>query len=253
MQTDCSGVLLLAIAVAGVFLLVWGTRWRPKGDVLTGDLASVAESLGGEVATDPSRALPFIRFTRAGAKGFFLRWRSGSTAVTSVEISVPAGGTAELISRGSRFAGDASYDWADGERPCGVKGDAAWLAKLEEGGWFRFAEDLLAWAGAAIRLRTDRERLTLEVDSVVKKDRVQGLMGFMDAFVRIVQTGMDPGRVDVVEADLAAPGGVCQVCTSPLAETVVRCAKCGTPHHADCWKYLGKCSTYGCGETETAV
>ena len=42
--------------------------------------------------------------------------------------------------------------------------------------------------------------------------------------------------------------GVCQICGTGGGERWVRCAKCETPHHEDCWSYTGTCSTYGCGE-----
>jgi hypothetical protein len=40
---------------------------------------------------------------------------------------------------------------------------------------------------------------------------------------------------------------ICKVCGEPIAEcdTVV-CAACNTPHHRDCWEYVGACSIYGC-------
>lgn len=42
----------------------------------------------------------------------------------------------------------------------------------------------------------------------------------------------------------------CQVCGTGLAQgAVVRCAKCRTPHHRDCWEFNGRCSTFACGET----
>lgn len=55
----------------------------------------------------------------------------------------------------------------------------------------------------------------------------------------------------------------CQVCGCETEEsqdeqnqrsayTIVHCSDCGTPHHEDCWKMVGHCSTYGCG-SETAV
>lgn len=48
-----------------------------------------------------------------------------------------------------------------------------------------------------------------------------------------------------IEAD-----SVCRVCGASLAEgAVVRCAKCSTPHHKDCWEFNGRCSTFACGET----
>ena len=41
---------------------------------------------------------------------------------------------------------------------------------------------------------------------------------------------------------------VCCVCGEEITDRVVHCRSCRTPHHEDCWKYFGACSTYGCGE-----
>jgi hypothetical protein len=38
----------------------------------------------------------------------------------------------------------------------------------------------------------------------------------------------------------------CQVCGDPVTGHVHRCERCGTPHHDDCWRYIGHCSTFGC-------
>jgi Prokaryotic RING finger family 1 len=40
----------------------------------------------------------------------------------------------------------------------------------------------------------------------------------------------------------------CQVCGEPLAQDLVYCASCHTPHHRECWEYFGGCSTYACGQ-----
>lgn len=45
----------------------------------------------------------------------------------------------------------------------------------------------------------------------------------------------------------APTGGSCQVCGQGLLSDVVSCLTCATPHHADCFDYTGRCSTYGCG------
>ena len=40
---------------------------------------------------------------------------------------------------------------------------------------------------------------------------------------------------------------ICKVCGEPiLAGAVIVCAACNTPHHRDCWEYVGACSIYGC-------
>jgi hypothetical protein len=44
--------------------------------------------------------------------------------------------------------------------------------------------------------------------------------------------------------ELAA--GLCPICTTPLAEPMIRCPRCKAPHHRECWEYLGRCAVYGC-------
>jgi hypothetical protein len=46
----------------------------------------------------------------------------------------------------------------------------------------------------------------------------------------------------------SSKGGDCRICGSPLESRIVRCTRCQTPHHVDCWKYNGRCSIFGCGE-----
>lgn len=38
----------------------------------------------------------------------------------------------------------------------------------------------------------------------------------------------------------------CVVCRNELPADPVLCPRCETPHHADCWEYLGGCAIYGC-------
>jgi RING finger family protein len=42
--------------------------------------------------------------------------------------------------------------------------------------------------------------------------------------------------------------GTCQVCGTEMRERRVRCASCDTPHHEECWRYTGECSTFACRE-----
>lgn len=46
-----------------------------------------------------------------------------------------------------------------------------------------------------------------------------------------------------------AGGGLCLVCGTGLREPLARCEQCRTPHHAECWSYLGRCATYACRGT----
>jgi Prokaryotic RING finger family 1 len=41
----------------------------------------------------------------------------------------------------------------------------------------------------------------------------------------------------------------CQVCGDEIAgHEMVYCQRCKTPHHDECWQYVGACSVYGCLE-----
>ncbi len=40
--------------------------------------------------------------------------------------------------------------------------------------------------------------------------------------------------------------GLCPVCEHPFAGPVRTCEACATPHHAECWRYFGGCTTYAC-------
>jgi len=52
---------------------------------------------------------------------------------------------------------------------------------------------------------------------------------------------------DSSDADEEIP--VCMICGDDIEFGVVYCRTCETPHHLDCWKYNGSCSTYGCGDS----
>ncbi|AGA26105.1 RING finger protein [Singulisphaera acidiphila] len=39
---------------------------------------------------------------------------------------------------------------------------------------------------------------------------------------------------------------ICKVCGEAIEGPRVFCAICRTPHHRDCWEYVGTCSIYGC-------
>lgn len=43
-------------------------------------------------------------------------------------------------------------------------------------------------------------------------------------------------------------GVTCNVCGEAIYEIhqVTTCSKCTTPHHTECWDYVGHCSTFGC-------
>jgi Prokaryotic RING finger family 1 len=70
--------------------------------------------------------------------------------------------------------------------------------------------------------------------------------GLLDGVHRRMSQGIAivdrPGAPD---EDAGPP--ICKVCGEPIdAGDAVVCASCNTPHHRDCWEYVGACSIYGC-------
>ncbi|CAN5664183.1 hypothetical protein BH23PLA1_BH23PLA1_18170 [soil metagenome] len=63
-----------------------------------------------------------------------------------------------------------------------------------------------------------------------------------------VMAGMAHG-IDIVEAgasDEDAGPPICKVCGDAIETIHVVCSTCRTPHHRDCWTFVGGCSIYGC-------
>lgn len=56
--------------------------------------------------------------------------------------------------------------------------------------------------------------------------------------------------IDIVESGSAAPEdagpATCKVCGESIEGEHVVCTTCRTPHHGDCWSFVGGCSIYGC-------
>jgi hypothetical protein len=62
-------------------------------------------------------------------------------------------------------------------------------------------------------------------------------------------TGPRPGR-DALGGHEMKPVNTCLVCAHPVAgSAALVCSRCATPHHGDCWEFVGGCSVYGCGGT----
>ena len=65
-------------------------------------------------------------------------------------------------------------------------------------------------------------------------------------FLRVAIKGRAPEEAAVMKIQTAE--GQCQVCGEKMESRVVFCGKCRTPHHEECWSYVGQCSTFACRE-----
>jgi hypothetical protein len=108
---------------------------------------------------------------------------------------------------------------------------------------------------AGMLVSINPERLLVQVDRNLglHSEVLAGMVGeslmIHDGLKQGVTARMGQG-IDIVDAgpseveDAGPP--VCKVCGDPILQSRVLCASCRTPHHQDCWEFIGACSIYGC-------
>lgn len=91
-------------------------------------------------------------------------------------------------------------------------------------------------------------RLVVRVGERLRRDyEILALAGAATEFLGYVLETEAPGDVRWLES-AESRGGQCQVCGTEMREGIVLCASCRTPHHEECWLYMGECSTFACRE-----
>ena len=80
----------------------------------------------------------------------------------------------------------------------------------------------------------------------VLHDRPADELEWAARFLRVAIKGRAPE--EAASLKMEASEGECQVCGEKMESRVVFCGKCRTPHHEECWSYVGQCSTFACRE-----
>ncbi len=245
---DPGGVVCLLACVGGfVALLAYLLRRKPESQ--TDPLQIVADELGGEVLRSQEQGLRFVRFERRGIPHLVCFYLHG-VWITSLEACTPSEHYLDLLSRGSdRLPPDppGSLSVEPNDADFRIRSDAPdWARGLLAGGLRRFAQDFTRAALAPIHVRLTRNRLILEAEVQLLAVGVVSLARAMDRLIELLQEYAHPAGIEILESKSGEEGGVCQVCSASLDGRVVRCRVCRTPHHEDCWEYMGRCSTYGC-------
>jgi hypothetical protein len=92
----------------------------------------------------------------------------------------------------------------------------------------------------------DTSTLIVQVREYVGNERdLMELVKTAEEFLAYVLVPTPPTGIEFVDVRVSAVG-LCLVCGTALREAPVRCEACRTPHHRECWAYMGRCSTYGC-------
>jgi Prokaryotic RING finger family 1 len=98
------------------------------------------------------------------------------------------------------------------------------------------------------------ERLLVQVDRNLAANSdwliqaVHEALVILDGLHRGVSSRMTQGISIVSAGPAEASDGppLCKVCGETIDTPGVICVVCKTPHHRDCWEFVGACSIYGC-------
>jgi hypothetical protein len=185
-----------------------------------------------------------------------ITWRVGDLVSTRIRLNWPSRRCLRLapedsVSQVRRLfgateitLGDPAFDnsfWIESSDPpwarrfldLGVRGDLLYLAgKLS----------------TRIYLDLGPTGLSLRVPLVLVYSPVElgELVEFARSLLRKARDLAEEGGM-ALELVRVQAGSVCPVCGHPVAESALPCARCRTPHHADCWKYFGGCAIFACG------
>ncbi len=96
-----------------------------------------------------------------------------------------------------------------------------------------------------------RERLIVRVHKALEDERwVRHLVNVASMMCEHL-TDAVPAGVAWMES-VQGEASRCMVCGTSIEAAVVRCERCRTPHHRDCWEFMGACSTFACGSKQRA-
>lgn len=239
---------------------------RRRFERIRSDLADAALRLGGSVTATPLTIVPDIRFQLGNAPAEARFRRSDGSRGFEIEYSVPRRtqvcslvpcGTWSWLVRLFRFHGLETGDY-EFDRTFAVEGNDAefirsWLSPETRSHVYGLQRAV--GVDRFFRISLAGRRLLVESDRPVHED--PALVGVVLLANRIAELalqslGVTPDEeVRVIAISHApAPGASCQVCGDPLGEQPVLCTRCRTPHHRECWEYVGGCSTFACQTRE---
>jgi Prokaryotic RING finger family 1/Protein of unknown function (DUF3137) len=100
-------------------------------------------------------------------------------------------------------------------------------------------ERMLVQIDRNLGLNTEALSWAVQKALVLHDGLIEGVSRRVTQGIAIVDQPADPDN------DESPP--ICKVCGEPIAHgAFIVCAVCNTPHHRDCWEYVGACSIYGC-------
>jgi len=242
--------LFAAIYVAGfIFVAAFLQGDRKKAERRIGRFAS---SLNGALVHSREGLLPSIGF-KVRDLSAVLSFAADQWAKTVLEVRVPSHTqgrvTVEAVGMGHvagpeyKGVGDKSFDASFVVRSA-PKAFASRLFSAERRIQFVDAVRRLS-PRMGLHLTLEPGRLELRVAEELKDwSPVLEMKLAAEEIIDLLHSMPLPG-IELGER-VERPSGLCPICTTPLRDPIVRCRHCSSPHHQDCWEYLGRCATYGC-------
>ena len=247
------GVMVFSFALV-IFLLVFFVRQESP------DLKGMAERLGGKFVVGQgvlSRNSIEFKLGADLATVEFAPSAEGQAGQTAVVVSLESSpGTLHILRDGfgpSFLKMFGAQDISVGDREF----DAAYVVKAnpESLALRLFRPEQRARAIAAVRRLSPFENPTIEVTRHLLRIRVReeikhdagvlALLKTAEEFLSFLRQEVPFSGVELGEVK-ASRRAVCLVCGTGMDDVVVRCELCRTPHHRECWTYMGRCSTYAC-------
>ena len=246
--------LAFAVIATGFYLWISTTRW------MNGALRRMAVKLGGSFQEGGLFDEPEVTFPLSGCPAFIRVCRGGRTSTPYMRVVV----SVRNRTSGSFSVAPATFERAFLRRygsPYVTVGDPEFdrnhiVESVPRGVAERvFAPSRRALAIATVRRLERYERPSIDLDEdylvvqVGEYDASEGLLTDLvttaeEMLGYLLESAPLPGvKLDDVRV---SSGGECPVCGSSMVEAVIRCESCRTPHHRECWQYMGRCTTYAC-------
>jgi hypothetical protein len=254
------GLILVLFGAVGGALLAWGTAAARSAErrafAVRGE--RLAHRLGGTFDPGSFSRGPAVHFSAHGRPAV-LRWlaeESGSSTVVTVDLRGHSPGILQIHPVGREAPADP-LRWAPAFRAGQRDFDSRYLVRSRPETLARhvFSPERRARVVAAVarlygrpRIDLSRDQLRLTVPAALEVEAELMLLArSANDFAEFILES-EP-TADILWLDGPLPkGGHCPVCGSDLASQVVYCRRCRTPHHEECWSYVGGCSTYACKE-----
>lgn len=261
METIAFSVLLLLLVGYYVGSHLYGAPLHYQSR-----LGKIAKEIGGQAVLGRSTVGGHVIWNRRGLPFYFYerkmvpdRWTILSVGYDSMKLPLyqirPDREVVPLLSPPRRIelhSGDPQFDGRFSLRaPAGLQAPDVPLGALR-----RFHEVATLIHPSAPMLEVHENRIRLYVPGVLRgsEQRRQVIeMGcqLLEAILMGKGHEVTSKQLKVIDVLTGAKGAQCPICGETIHARPLRCAKCGVPHHRECWEYVGSCAIFGCGGTRT--